>query len=164
MKRRMTGTSVAEEQAAIRLGTFSTRLRAMKIAMQEGLIRTFERLEPVLTRIVTQFQKWMDQLSPSDIQAFADALSGVANTIGWAAEQVARVYRLGVLFKDTVAFGRDAERLQGQGSYGPHALREAWTGELTVKTEKGLAAEITQRATRRSQYKFLMGVNMEPAG
>ena len=70
----LAGTNIAQEQADIRLATFSSKFRKLGIILKDTVIRTFLRLEPVLTRQAAAFGDYLDKVDPKQITAFADSL------------------------------------------------------------------------------------------
>ena len=70
----LAGTNIAQEQADIRLNTFSARFRKLGIILKDVVIRTFLRLEPMLTKQATAFGNFLDQVDPNQVEAFADSL------------------------------------------------------------------------------------------
>ena len=70
----LAGTNVAQEQSDIRLNTFSAKFRKLGIILKDTVIRTFLRLEPVLTKQAAAFGNYLDQVDPSQVLAFADSL------------------------------------------------------------------------------------------
>jgi TP901 family phage tail tape measure protein len=76
------GTNVAQEQADIRLGTFNAKLRRLGISLNDKVIKTFLRLEPVLTKQVTNLGKFFDTIKPDQIEAVGDSLRGVIEVLG----------------------------------------------------------------------------------
>jgi len=78
----LTGTNIASEQAEKRLSTFNTKIRRLGISLNDIVIRTFLRLEPVLTRQVTNLGKFFDTIDSSQIDALGDSLSAVVEVLG----------------------------------------------------------------------------------
>ena len=70
----LAGTNIAQEQSDIRLATFSARFRKLGIILKDVVIRTFLRLEPMLTSQATAFGNFLDQVKPEQVEAFADSL------------------------------------------------------------------------------------------
>ena len=77
----LAGTNVAQEQADIRLKTFSSRMRLFGIILNEKIINTFERLEPVISKQVEDLGKWFDTIDADKIDAFAESLVTLANAV-----------------------------------------------------------------------------------
>ena len=51
----ITGTNEAQMQAAKRLATFNAKMRGLGVTIKDVVIRTFERLEPLISKTVVQF-------------------------------------------------------------------------------------------------------------
>jgi hypothetical protein len=77
----MTGTDIATKRAAIMMERYSKRLAVVKVKIEDALIRTFLRLEPVLTRHIERFSDWLDTISSKDIDNFADSLGHIAKAL-----------------------------------------------------------------------------------
>ncbi len=91
-ERTLKGTNVASEQAAIRMATFSTKMRSLSIAISDKLIRVFNKLEPILTKQIEIIGLWFESLNERDIESFTNFLKGmaavlatVAHVAGWVA-------------------------------------------------------------------------------
>ena len=78
----MTGTAVAQEQAAINLNTFNVKMRRLGITIKNVLIRTFLRLEPLLSKTIVKFTEFFDQISEDQIKVFSDNIVDVATGLG----------------------------------------------------------------------------------
>lgn len=90
------GTSEAERQAEIRLSRFSAKLKGVGIRINEAFIRTFLRLEPVMTKQITRLTDFLDALKPEQIDAFAAFLSDlvvIVSDLTAALGQLARFIR-----------------------------------------------------------------------
>ena len=68
------GTNIAQEQADIRLATFNTKMRKLGIIIKDVVIKTFLRLEPVISKQVTAFTGFLDAIDPKQVDAFASSL------------------------------------------------------------------------------------------
>lgn len=73
----ITGTSIAEEQASIRLNTFNARMRALGISIKDKVIRVFEKLEPVITKQITAFSMFIDSITTEQVEAFGRSLKSL---------------------------------------------------------------------------------------
>ena len=69
----LTGTNIAQMQAANRLSTFNSKMRRVGITINEALIKAFIRLEPVLSKAADDFAAFVGGIDDSSIRAFADA-------------------------------------------------------------------------------------------
>ena len=81
----LAGTNIAEEQAAIRLDTFSAKTRKLGVILNDAVIKTFLRLEPIISKQVSQFADFMDTIDPAQVNAFADSIGILAKGIGMIA-------------------------------------------------------------------------------
>jgi len=75
------GTNAAQEQANIRLATFSKRIDRIGIKIQNKLIDLFFRLEPQLISITERFNEFLDTITAEDIQKIADSFVSISNAI-----------------------------------------------------------------------------------
>ena len=84
MEKKITGTSIASQQAAIRMATFSKRIESIGIAINEKLISVFQELENsrVFSSIATDFTKWLDTIKPSTINTFVASIRSMVTAIG----------------------------------------------------------------------------------
>lgn len=78
----LTGTNIAQEQAEKRLSTFNTKLRRLGITLNDKIIKTFVRLEPILTKQVEKLGKFFDTIDPDQVDALGDSLAGVVEILG----------------------------------------------------------------------------------
>lgn len=74
----LTGTQTAQEQASIQMSTFSSKMKKMGVVLNQSLIKTFLKLEPMISKQAVNFTEFLDSLKPSHIQGFADAISVLA--------------------------------------------------------------------------------------
>ena len=77
----ITGTNEAQRQAALRLRTFSAKLRGLGVSINDKVIKTFERLEPVISKQVEQLGKFFDSIDEKRVDAFAESVTGLAKAI-----------------------------------------------------------------------------------
>ncbi len=78
----MTGTSIAQEQASTNLATFSAKMRKMGITLRDVVIKTFLRLEPLLSKMATQFTNFLESIDEKKINSFGDSLSTLVSIVG----------------------------------------------------------------------------------
>ena len=81
LTRALTGTNTAQEQASIRLATFNAKVRTMGAILEEKVVKTFERLSPKLEEITLRFGKWIETITPEDIERIANAFVAMANAL-----------------------------------------------------------------------------------
>lgn len=72
--RSITKSGVAQKQAELRLGTFNSKMRKLGVIIKDKIIRLFQRLEPMLTSLAVKFGKWIDSITPDQINKFAKDL------------------------------------------------------------------------------------------
>lgn len=105
--RTLKGTNIANEQAAIRLNTFSKRWDAFIILIKDVAIRTFLKLEPLLTKQIASLTKWFDAIDEEQINGFAESLKGlvtVASVVFDIFKGIAFVFKeVGVAIGELVA-------------------------------------------------------------
>jgi hypothetical protein len=77
----MEGTDVATERADKMMELFSKRVAIVKTKVQNALIKTFLRLEPVLTKHVDAFSGWLDSITSAEIDNFVDSLTKMADAL-----------------------------------------------------------------------------------
>ncbi len=77
-----TGTSIAQEQAAIRMKTFSFRMSVLKAKMEDTFIRVFMKAEPAITRLTEKVSGFFESMSNEEVEGFADSLTGIAYGLG----------------------------------------------------------------------------------
>jgi len=77
----MTGTSEAGIQAAIRLGTMSSKVRGLGVSIQNFLIRAFDKLAPQIDEHIKKAEAFFDSLKPEDVDAFAAKLRTVMSVL-----------------------------------------------------------------------------------
>lgn len=73
-ERKLGGTNIAQEQASIRLNTFSAKVRGLSIAIKDKLIRVFDKLEPTFSRLSLQAEAFVDSITPAQIEMLAGGI------------------------------------------------------------------------------------------
>lgn len=89
-------SGTAQEQATKNLSTFNAKMRILGTTIQASLIKTFLRLEPVLTKQVEAMTEFFDSIDDQQINDFADALKGIASalsSIGTAFRFVSSIFK-----------------------------------------------------------------------
>lgn len=74
MEKQITNTSVAQEQAAIRMNTFSKKWQALKLAVSDKLIQIFLQLAPALTAAGDKFIYFFNQIKTDHVTIFIETL------------------------------------------------------------------------------------------
>ena len=155
------GTNIAQQQADIRLGTFSAKLRRLGVSLNEKIIKTFTKLEPVLSKQIERMGEFFDSIRPEQVDALADSLVGAAEaivTIGRGLGLIAKAFKVVGTGVGTLAgrvetkgtfFGALETALLAKGNlqsllgFGPSA-------ELQ-KAEAGANGGVVPQGTQRSQ-------------
>jgi len=128
-ERTLTGTNIAQEQADIRLATFSAKMRKLGVLIQNAIIKTFLRLEPILTKQAERFTAFIEAIKPEHVTAFGDSLAalldvavilgeafgivlsvlkGIGTAVGELAAQITTgnfSAKLGTSFREAFSFG-----------------------------------------------------------
>lgn len=80
-----------EKAASLRMATTSTRLAQLRARIDIGMLRLFERLEPMLTKMTIDFTNWIDNLKDADINSFLDTLSNVGTVLKGIGETIGMI-------------------------------------------------------------------------
>lgn len=75
----LTGTNIANEQAAINTATFAKKMEKLWIVIKEKLIKVFLQLEPMLSKAGEQFSAWLDSVDDEQLTKFSDSLAVIFN-------------------------------------------------------------------------------------
>lgn len=78
---RVTGTSVASEQAAKTQATFAKRVQALGVTIDNFITKAFLKMEPQITMAIEKTQAWFDTLTDKDVETFATNLQAVADVL-----------------------------------------------------------------------------------
>ncbi|MEE9222967.1 MAG: phage tail tape measure protein [Nitrosomonadaceae bacterium] len=70
----LAGTNVAQEQANVRLDTFSAKARGLGIVIRDKLIRVFLKLSPTFEKITKDATDFIDSITPRQIEIFSNGL------------------------------------------------------------------------------------------
>lgn len=89
----LTGTNIAQEQADKRLATFNAKFRKLGITLNEALIKTFLKLEPILSKQIVQFTEFVQNLKPEQIEGFALMVEGLGKGIAVLGQGLAFVFK-----------------------------------------------------------------------
>lgn len=71
------GTNIAQEQANVNLSTFNAKSRKLGATINAVVIKTFLRLEPILTENINKLSKFFDSIDNDQIDSMADSISGL---------------------------------------------------------------------------------------
>lgn len=70
-----------KKAAAIRMDTTSVKLAKLRARLDTAMLALFKRLQPVLSKMITQFTNWIDSLTEQDLQGFAILIDGIIMAI-----------------------------------------------------------------------------------
>ncbi len=102
----ITGTNVAQEQAAIIASTFSFRIRKLGVSIQEKLIQLFDKLEPKLIKLSERFKDFIGSITAEGVENFAKSLGGLFEVLGQILKVMTKVGKIsGFLFSKEAAVG-----------------------------------------------------------
>jgi TP901 family phage tail tape measure protein len=184
------GTNMAQQQAEIRLRTFSAKLRGLGIVIKGVLIKTFLRLEPTLRKLAGSFEEWASSINDKDITQFVDNLKamgealtvivtmgkmvasvfkGVGTAIGEAAAQLSTFNfsaSNATSFRDAFSVGGklfgifDNNEAPARAPTGASSRTDV---NVNLRAPAG-AVESVKSSTRGNVPGMNVGVNMAPAG
>lgn len=130
----ITGTNVASEQAAIRMKTFSNRIKELGFLIKDKIIDLFFRLEPQLREVTAEFVNFIESIDVKDLEGLVEVFNGLFQILKGVAK-VAKV--IASIFKSRVLTGLVGGAAAGGRLAGiPGAL----VGGLTGATAGGLEA------------------------
>lgn len=81
MKRAITGTRVAQEQADIQMDIFNKKMDLLGITIDDKLIKSFDELSPTLNEQIEAMTKWVDSFNIENVVTFTKALGGAIKAI-----------------------------------------------------------------------------------
>lgn len=99
----VTGTNAATEQANIRLRTLTAKFRGVKTAIENALIRTFDRVAPQLDNMVVKMEAFFDSIKKEDIDVFAKRIGVLLNALGTVGKLLGLFTKLGPLLNVALA-------------------------------------------------------------
>lgn len=173
--RELTGTNTAQEQADKRLSTFNAKMRKVGVTINDAIIKTFNRLAPVLTSMAVDFGAFLEGIKPERLQAFGDGLGVIANaailigqTFGVILDRLARIGSGIGLISAGFATGSFAEVLPElrslSGVVAPPLTNNKSQSDVNVnlRAPAGVIESVKSRTTGKSTG-LNLGVNMETA-
>lgn len=138
----LTGTNVAQKQADVRLSSFNAKIRRLGISINDIIIKTFLRLEPVITKQIENLSKFFDTIQPDRVDALAQSLIGAAKAIGIIGEG------LGLIAKGFTFVGTEI----GEGIAKVQLLAGGQGGLIsTLERQRGATAGTLNATSMRSQ-------------
>jgi TP901 family phage tail tape measure protein len=80
MNSSISDTSIASQQAGIRLGTLGSKIKAVEIAINNALIKTFLKLSEsdVFEKIADDTVKWIESFDEKDMEQVAESIKDIA--------------------------------------------------------------------------------------
>ena len=149
MSEELTGTNIAQEQAAIRLGTTKAKMRGLAVTISNKVIKVFEKLSPQINEVANRLGSFFRNLDESDLDGFAGALGNIVGLMTQLASITAKVAPFfGPLFK---LIGVSLSGLKDLGTLvtgGDLTAANSASFKNAVRLEKAeLAVEITAGAS-----------------
>lgn len=90
----LTGTTVAQQQAEIRLGTLTAKARGLGVTIATFMIKAFNRLSPMFDEQIVKIGKFFDAITPEQVVVFANQLGSVFKIFKSLGKVVFSVLRL----------------------------------------------------------------------
>lgn len=90
----LTGTNIAQEQAAVRLGTLSAKARGLGVTIGNFLIKAFNILLPQFDGTIKKMEQFFDTIRPEQVEVFADRLGTVFKGIALVGKLAFQVFTL----------------------------------------------------------------------
>jgi len=95
-EKKLRGTNTAKDQADVRMATFSTRMKAIGVLMNEKIIKTFKQSEGGAGILAGTIKRFIDSLDAGDIEVFGMALSGLAVILAGLGETLSAVINVAI--------------------------------------------------------------------
>ena len=130
--KKLTGTNTAQKQAAINMRTFSFTAKGLGVSINEVLIKTFLKIEPMLAKATVAVTKFFNEFDESSIEAISLVLGGfieILSTLLGLVGKLANV--LGFVFKPIMAI------LKGVGTAIGEQAAAIATGDILVRSDNG---------------------------
>lgn len=147
----LTGTNIAQEQANIRMATFSARMARIKSRIQDALIKTFNKLSPTIEDLTNKFAGWLDSLNEDDINKFTTSLQNLVQALSSLVQGFVKV--IGMLNKldtrfDTILNPSELGRRTGGAIRGLFASKPEEERTIEQKTTEinAIAKQVLQGA------------------
>ena len=128
--RKLTGTNTAQEQANVNLNKFSSRAKSLGIVIDTILIKTFNKIEPLMSKLVVGVGAFFEKFDSSDIEATALALSGllrILQLIGIALGFIADI--VATVFKPIISI------IKGFGTFFGEQIAAIATGDILIRED-----------------------------
>jgi len=174
----LTGTTIANDQANVRLATMSSRMRGLGVTIANAVIRTFERLTPVFETVIADMERFFNSISADDVKNFADALKPVLSTMINLAKAAAAVASnpifkavgglvaasaSGLADLGTLATGGSLSA-ENSASFQNAIRRDRSQAEVSLQVSAGPGASIDQvKSSKSANANLEIGINNEGA-
>jgi TP901 family phage tail tape measure protein len=135
------GTRIAEEQAMIRLGTMSAKMRGLGVVIQNKVIRIYDDLRPSLEEAAIAFGDWLNTIEKADLIAIAGGIKDIAYALR-------EVYDVGKGIGGLTAFPM-IEWTASMGRYGVAGMRDVGQFFTTGLTDEN--SNVMKRWRERTQ-------------
>lgn len=167
--REITDTNVAQEQASKRLNTFNTRMKLLGITIRDKLIALFFRLEPKITQMTNDFIKFIDSISPEDIDNISIAFGGLLEVVNGVLKSLILIKKFfGTAFIATLsggllgfAAGGPVGAVVGATAAAAGALAGAEFGERARGVDSGASPFISGKEFQTLGQKSLSEIRLE---
>ena len=144
---------VAQEQANIRLSTFSAELRGIGVNINEKLIKVFNRIAPALKAVADDFGKWLDTIDSQDIdnviaslKEAGDAMTSFVQIMAGAAKPF--IATIG-FFKELATWAGEAAAAIATGDFDQFtAFQKTGQEKFTAVREDALAFAETGKGAK----------------
>lgn len=113
---KITGTSVAQEQAAIKMDTFNAKMGKLKVGLEDVAIQIFDALEPAFSAIIDVLITIADVIGP--------VLSLIGELYSIVFQLIAAVWEAGAAFVDWLV---NLKPVQAAITYLSNAAKNVWS-------------------------------------
>lgn len=153
-QRELKTTGIAQEQANIRLATFSKRLKRVGIRIQNKLIDTFDRLEPQLISLTKSFTAWLDTIGPKQIESVVvgfRALFTILKSILFVARAISAIGGVvgAAAFK---IFNPEAQESVGKPAVRPFTENATSTINVNLNAPEGVIKSVTSKSVGKTNF------------
>lgn len=102
LRRKITGTSIALEQAAINNATFSKSWKLLGITIDEKFIQVFDNLKPTLSELTEEMTQFIDSFKSDDLKAFTDSILFLVDAVDLLVRSIRALGAIGVLAGEAI--------------------------------------------------------------
>ncbi len=130
--KKVTGTNVAQKQAAVNMRTFSFTAKGLGITIDEILIKTFLKIEPMLAAATVSVTKFFNEFDESSVEAISLVLGGLIEVLSTLLSLVGKLAgAIGFVLKPMLAI------LKGVGTAIGEQAAAIATGDILVRSDTG---------------------------